>query len=89
MAKKSIRQQQPSAMETGNPWKQILQNDSPSMIAETKQAQAEALASILYGQGGEGFRGYAGHIQDHVLWLLADLIREAGKAAELGLRAQS
>jgi hypothetical protein len=40
-------------------------------------AQADALAEILCGEGGEAFRLHNHDIQDRVLWLLSRLISEA------------
>lgn len=39
-------------------------------------AQASSLSALLYGEGGETFRNYNDTIQDNVLWLLSDLLRE-------------
>lgn len=47
---------------------------------ENKLVQAEALAAILCGHGGEALREYNDKIQDNVLWLLSQLITEVREA---------
>nr|GAT44059.1 predicted protein [Mycena chlorophos] len=44
--------------------------------ADDRIIQAEALACLLYGESGEGFRTLNDEIQDNVCWLLRDLLAE-------------
>lgn len=44
--------------------------------AEKKATQLAALLQLTHGADDEGFKGYAAHIQDSVLWLASDLASE-------------
>lgn len=54
----------------------LAETDSTADRAHQRIMQAEALASLLYGEQGEAFRNLADPLQDTVCWLLYDLISE-------------
>lgn len=58
-------------------WQPNFDGDTPRDKFNRKIAQAESLALTLVGEGGDSFRMYNNTIQEHVLWLLSDLITEA------------
>lgn len=58
-------------------WQPNFDGETPRDRFNRKIAQAESLALTLIGEGGDSLRMYNDSIQEHVLWLLSDLITEA------------
>jgi hypothetical protein len=58
-------------------WQPNFDGETPRDRFDRKMAQADCLAKTLIGEGGDSFRMYNDSIQEHVLWLLSDLITEA------------
>lgn len=52
-----------------------------------KTAQLSALLSLTIGSCGEAFREESDGIQEHVLWLAAELAREVGMLSALAVNA--
>lgn len=53
-----------------------MRSPNDEMRLENMTAQASSLAMMLYGAGGDAFRSMFARDQDHVLWLLSDLLHE-------------
>ena len=49
-------------------------------------AQASSLSVLLYGVGKEAFQSLSDQAQDHVLWLLSDLLCEIDGIVSGGVR---
>jgi hypothetical protein len=62
--------------------------EDPINVLHERTAQAFSLSLLLYGTGGESFRGLNDAHQDNVAWLLSEMLREIRDAWNAYDRAQ-